>query len=583
MACQGVAQSSTEAAPATAHGVEAGPRRWPDRAEPQTERRRLVARVPEDAVPGETKLRIRVGPEESLVARVPASACPGADGLAFMRDGSGSWCAELVPGQVLQASSLVADPSPGKICTSVTLTHVALDPDQGFQELREAAVAAGAVVSPKIRRSSVEGLGIAGMVAHEPIEEGELLLSIPSSLHLTPSRLSRAMPELHAAVCSLPGLCDRLRVEVTHAACLAAMLGEAICRAEALASGGAEEPPPASAAARVWARYCDALLGEDFSDHPYWRCLDDAEQARALLAPSREYEHAGAMVRELVRAYWAIARGVAAELLGTRFDAGLLIQARLCVLSRVFRTSERYAAVPLVDLFNHSEQPGAAWLWDAGRDAMVVTACRAHAPQEQICISYGAHSNPLLFRTYGFTLPPGAEPSWTFVLQGTKPRALYEKYLPARHAELNIHLDSAQFQDSLVEALNACAEVGQDPREFLLELCRQCQRPYEDDPLLRPALAALARRRGSDPSSGAWWEEAVPARAARWEEPCRRVKMSEYLCLVAHAEAAEVALGRPPAGGGCLAAAATVRSLLADAFEELRQHGRFGIDVRPAC
>merc|ERR1712070_925645 len=114
---------------------------------------------------------------------------------------------------------------------------------------------------------------------------------------------------------------------------------------------------------------------------------------------------------------------------------------------------------------------------------MIITADRAHAPGEQIFISYGLRPNPLLFRNYGFTLPPDMEPSWCFVLQGLKPRELYDAFLPRRYNELNIHLDTHSIQNSLIDALNGCGEMGRDARQFLLEVCVFCRKAYECDPL----------------------------------------------------------------------------------------------------
>merc|ERR1712190_483187 len=67
-----------------------------------------------------------------------------------------------------------------------------------------------------------------------------------------------------------------------------------------------------------------------------------------------------------------------------------------------------------MDCFNHSNmRPGAHQSWDLEGDKMVLKALRDHDAGEEIFITYGDHSNPLLLRTYGFAVPPADEASWT--------------------------------------------------------------------------------------------------------------------------------------------------------------------------
>mmetsp|Transcript_9959 Transcript_9959/g.26369 ORF Transcript_9959/g.26369 Transcript_9959/m.26369 type:complete len:369 (+) Transcript_9959:92-1198(+) len=344
--------------------------------------------------------------------------------------------------------------------------------------------------------------------------------------------------------------------------------------------------------ALVWARFSEVLLGEDFGGHPYWRALaaPAACRVRKLMAPSREYDHAHVMSRRLLAVHQAIKTALPADILGPAVDPGLFFQAWLSLRTRAFHTGDGSVLVPVVDFFNHSGSPGAAWSWDEEAAAMIVTATRAHAVGEHVCISYGLRPNPLLLRTYGFTLPPESEPSWAFVLQGKKPRELYNRYLPRRYAELNIHFDSVTIQNSLIDALNGCYELRhaedarRDARNFLVELCTHFRAEYEADPLLQAPLAALRRVRLEDPCSGAWWEaahlfadveEAVgSAEEAAWAQSCVRIKMSEYLCLTVHIEAAQLGLGTV-AEEGCLRNAAHLRALLLDAFEVLESVGIF--------
>merc|ERR1719469_308198 len=181
---------------------------------------------------------------------------------------------------------------------------------------------------------------------------------------------------------------------------------------------------------------------------------------------------------------------------------------------------------------------------------MVVRANRVHAAGEQMIISYGPRPNTLLLRTYGFTLHPSDEPSWNFAMQGPKPHELYSKYLPPHLSELNLELDTRKMADSLIQALNEVTANGSDAAEFLREFCALCMKPYEADDSLRTPLQALTRARAKDETSGAWWSE-MPSDAlcesaadSYWLECCVRVKMSEYLCLMAHVEFVDHARGR---------------------------------------
>merc|ERR1712232_371493 len=90
------------------------------------------------------------------------------------------------------------------------------------------------------------------------------------------------------------------------------------------------------------------------------------------------------------------------------------------------------------------ETPGLRWNVDA--TAMVVYAVRDHAVGEELCISYGPKSNPLLFRDYGFTVCPQSEPCWEYILQGNdaffsrlaqKHGFDYDAFLPGKILRLN--------------------------------------------------------------------------------------------------------------------------------------------------
>jgi len=283
---------------------------------------------------------------------------------------------------------------------------------------------------------------------------------------------------------------------------------------------------------------------------------------------------------------------VGPEIRSPGFDKELFLQAWLCLLTRKFSCPNGSSFVPGVDFFNHSASPGAGGDWDDSQEAVVVRARRPHSEGEEVKICYGELSNPLLWRTYGFTLPPSEEPSWTCTLKESDLVELCYEGGPAGpdlaedFAQLpNIHLDAGLVTDTLAAALEACAVSGGDAARLLRELCRRRSSLLDADPSLAPFLSSLrgacARAEdraeeggggGGDSTGGAASSSATPAgeEAASWwrsalaasfsssssgrnsspaEEAAVRVKMSEYLCLAAHLEALDVAMGGGPPEG----------------------------------
>lgn len=538
------------------------------RKTPERERGHKVVMLPSDIVPGESTFQIQVAGGTQLTVTVPAAAVAG-DKLSLVEGVDGSWSVTIVrtDGE--------------KMPLHVALTNVAVDPVGSYESLVAAARAAGGFVSEKLKRGVAPPLNLVGMMTLEPIEKGEELIRMKLPLCLTPSTLKQAMPDTWNGVVNLPGVMPRIVTDSAICACLTRLMIAAIDRVVA-----GQTAAPSGRPSSVWATYCEALLGEDFEGHPYWRAIGGQADGERQMQPSPEWEHASTMAGDVLQTFSRLKANLDAELIGgERFEAGLFLQARLCMLSRIFATDEEPALVPVVDLFNHSADNGVEWGWDASSPeggAMVVTALRAHAAGEALTISYGMRPNPLLLRTYGFTLPPSEEPSWCFVLQGAKPRDLYDSCLPKAMCEMTIHLDTRVLQESLTQALNACASQGCDAAEFLRAICRRCREPYEADEMLRPALQALERARAKNRSSAAWWEElgADEEPSGVWAEACMRIKMSEYLCMTTHIEFVEHFEGNL-AADQCLGQCATMRGLMNDALGELKKHGRFSCTSTP--
>eukprot|EP00929_Paragymnodinium_shiwhaense_P013138 TRINITY_DN121001_c0_g1_i1.p1 TRINITY_DN121001_c0_g1~~TRINITY_DN121001_c0_g1_i1.p1 ORF type:complete len:763 (-),score=133.50 TRINITY_DN121001_c0_g1_i1:67-2355(-) len=545
----------------------------------------IRCQIPEGATPGETALEMQVGPGgQRLSVLVPATARPG-DVLELVQDeATGRWTAHIAEKRVKSME------------LELRLPAVAIDQDAACARLLEAARTAGAHVSRKLRRGSAPPLNIMGMIASERIDVGEELFVLPRGLLLSPENCSALMPEYYNGVHNLKEMPDFFKKDAGHATCLAILLRDAEDRLAQQAEDPSFTAPartgPHAATLELWDRYAEALLGEPFQQHPYWKALESKDAVTDLMKPSREGEVIHNLAIEVLSMYSCVAERLAA-VTGPNFEASLYIHAHLSILSRVFATGHgETALVPATDLCNHHPGAGTVWDWDADRDAHVVRAIREHQPGEEVKLSYGNIANVYLFRTYGFTLPPSEEPGWAFLIQEDLPQELIDKYLPANFEKAAMRLDTAAVQQSLVTAFNACADKGSDPAEFLREICEWGMSRYRgqlEEPLAS-AIEVLKRRRQSDPQSAAWWEDEAalqclkeatalePSFAPHWAEAALRVKMSEYLCLVAHIEVYDVYRGKL-APERSLGQAQALRETLLNCFSALKKGDRLELTM----
>jgi hypothetical protein len=562
----------------------------------------IYVQVPADATPGETKLKVEANGSQELLVTVPAEAAPEDVLMLFevVKEDTRSWQISIVPaaaaqdmgfqlsGQKPQASGyavqstmqLRPDQTDFGAGEPITLFQAKVDPVNSYNRLVEAARANGGYVNEKIDRAAIPEIpGMVGMIATAPIEKGEVIAKMPCSLHIALPTVAAVMPELLAAVQKVDGFLQQFEKDMWIAACVTRLLAEAVSRIQQRVA-----ILPEGNLGALWACYIDQLLGEDFSNHPYWHWIENAPLCLEELKPSPEGPHTEMMASDVLRSFQLIKKGVPAHLLGDGFAPGLFLHARLSSLSRVFHTCPEYASlVPIIDLFNHTTDPTCDWVFSKEEDAQILTANRAHAAGDQLWITYGMRPNTILFRTYGFTLPPSMEPSWSYILQGNKPFEVYERYLPEDFLYLALHLDTRLVQESVIDILNACAAGGHNAREFLFEMCTALREEYDKDPLLKPALAALKRAREKDASTAAWWDEMTPAdsQPSLWRESCVSAKMSEYLCLTSYIEICEVHAGKLPKDN-LLQGARTIGLLLNEAFEQLQEVGRFSLITSPA-
>merc|ERR1712232_834733 len=159
---------------------------------------------------------------------------------------------------------------------------------------------------------------------------------------------------------------------------------------------------------------------------------------------------------------------VDASLLPKSFNKALFLKAWVCVLSRSIKTPHGSAVIPAVDMFNHRPEPDAILDWDDDSDTLIVRACRKVAQGHEVCIAYGELSNPLLYRTYGFTVPSDEEPksSCTFKSQELC-RLCEDAGYPEELAECvpelpELHLDAACCDDTLALYIQTLAALAHD-------------------------------------------------------------------------------------------------------------------------
>lgn len=192
--------------------------------------------------------------------------------------------------------------------------------------------------------------------------------------------------------------------------------------------------------------------------------------------------------------------------------------------------------------------------------------------------SYGARSNVLLNRTYGFTQPPDIEPSWSYCLRPDVVRSVYDIFLPDVKDHHVVLLESKRMEDLLCTALNKVALGGHNATEFLRLVCKRCMVAYERDAKLQPALEALRHVRSADPTSSAWWAELDGANSSLTEEEGTRIKMCEYLCLTAHLDAVSFAWGGLTLDQ-CLAGTEPLCKIIRDSLQMLREGRCFSVSI----
>ncbi|GLD92931.1 hypothetical protein PINS_up001523 [Pythium insidiosum] len=279
-----------------------------------------------------------------------------------------------------------------------------------FHGVREAVRrSTGGFVSPSIEAQVIPGMGV-GVVAREPIPRDTLVFQAGRDVWL-PFSAEHAM---HEAQCKAPAFVTQLDALFNSSALFrdrSSFLPNAIVLGTHLAMAQTEST--SSSAAELTEVYLQSL--PTFVDLPFFwddkqfQALDACHEVRASIQQSAElyfqiYQHLFGSANNMVppeRFFWAIA------VLMSRATSG---------------KAQPFTLIPFFDWFNHTHMGDECGHEYDPQRGFVVFTTRDYEAGEQLCISYGQHSNTRLLRNYGFTIP--SNPNDTVAL--TLPRELQQ-------------------------------------------------------------------------------------------------------------------------------------------------------------
>mmetsp|Transcript_126217 Transcript_126217/g.200187 ORF Transcript_126217/g.200187 Transcript_126217/m.200187 type:complete len:629 (+) Transcript_126217:58-1944(+) len=552
--------------------------------EVRKEPRKVKFFIPAWAVPGESKFQIDAGCGEILNVVPPEFARPG-DEMVFTY-GENGWQGSMTKDKLTRSKL----PNFGNLRDMRPWRAPPMDLDQNYKELVAAVRAAGGFFHPNLERASLPPLNIPGIIASGPIEEGEVVCRVPRRIQVSSQAANRIHPTLKAELESTEKMAEDMRIQRTD---LAVLLAQLIFRAEVRAVArhnrgdvGFNFTDPLEGAAidadvlKVWDSFADGLLATDLDSHVFLRVANDVEAVQAEFQPSTQADLIMDGAGNMNDTFDRIRSNCSASILGSAFDdAKIYAQAKFCMMTRVFDVNSSPAMVMLGDLFNHHSQYGIRWAYNEAEDAMDYVAIRPHAKGEEVFVSYGSTSNVKLHRGYGFTLPAQDEESWGYEMRRERVHSIMDAFVPEAQQLPVISLDTLKIDTTLSKLLNAVADNGSDPADFLSLACCRCKAEYDADTQMQPFLEALQRARAKRTPSCTWWEELSDDNARLASSDAIRVKMCEYLCLVTHIESVMAWQGMLPEES-CLERAAEFRAVVADALSLLKGGSRIAIDTR---
>ncbi|CEM07993.1 unnamed protein product [Vitrella brassicaformis CCMP3155] len=405
--------------------------------------------------------------------------------------------------------------------------------------------------------------GHRGIVASRAIAANEVLLTIPRKVMLTGSAVEGIHP-LVAEVQKIPGL------HLKHNAPLQAFMALAL---DHIDTHGTAAPLSVISGTKevhsLWEAWLKLIASLPTPPLPAIAAGNHTDAAPPLYASPSLLATLAAKHRSFyAQDHRKILANVDRRILGPRFGLESFMRATALLQSRSMAVANGLGdVVPCgADLLNHapSRFANARWQFDAVVDSLQVNASRAIAAGEEIVISYGDRSNPQLFLSFGFTLPPTLEPFQTFKA-GTA--AALHKWEEGAAIDPSckvgvVELSTGGPRDEFTK-LNAHLNAHKKGSAWLVweALLTRFQREYEKDPLLRPAMEQLRANRQAHKDSPIWWSAAKRSGDGKtfdWDRGVDvsvvdapsvehthavRVKMSEYLCVTAHLEAIQMHKG----------------------------------------
>ncbi|CAE7760578.1 set11, partial [Symbiodinium sp. KB8] len=390
------------------------------------EARCLRAMVPGDAVPGISEVLVKA-PEGMLRMSVPAAADPG-DSLVFTK-GLASGSSGTYMCQVQRRHGELVAPS-------------AIGPAEDLRrhvELQRALQESSGYWSHKIERATSSMLEVPGVVVTEAVAEGEVLAVCPSAFHLSPGLIRRLDPDLAAlaAVVAREAPADNQDIDVFLVAMFLAGLLNRCTRDCA--------PELDDARGVILHLFAKVLLCETFEHHPYRLAANNPTGFRSSLSPSCEADL-------IERLSWGVMERY--RLIGMekrpQYSSEEFLRAWLMVITRAFEIGgTRSTLVPGLDSFNHDSSRKCAKVRLDSSGDMRLEATRCIMPGEEVFLEYGELSNPMLYRTYGFTLPAEVPTVQSCLILPNRLQRVLNQHLPSSHTGRLLQLDSNQLLPEL--------------------------------------------------------------------------------------------------------------------------------------
>lgn len=394
------------------------------------------------------------------------------------------------------------------------------------------------IIHDKILPPNLDTHPNGGMVATGAIKAEEVLVDIPSKLHLSLSLIKNW--ELAEWVGNITEMALQRPVFATW-----------LSREMDFHSEQKES---------FWSLYYERLKRVQHHDMPYWQKQERLE----VVLPSPEHYLATRAEYWYSHDHKKISNNVPRPILG-KFPLAAFINSSMIIGSRAYTTPRNgEVLVPVADLFNHAAIPNAQWTYHPDRDTLHVKAIKDIAPGEEISVSYGMHSNAKLFSTYGFTLEPSTEPYQSFRIWSLMWYQLNREF-NVGSLPVDMILTTKALPENFRQFFFEAVAQDHDTIAMLNGTVNHYLQLYEVDISIAPLRKVWAENRKIDSNTSVWWvrlegcaatskspgdehcDSTSPsasnedlsiemAKGSTWMKHVLRVKMSEYVCLVSYAQ-----------------------------------------------